>query len=194
MMAVTHLGIRFRPAALLLLLAGCAWPQSHSGAPPRFEDYPASEIYTGTLASPKVATSLAQNYADQIRDGVEKGHGVFRDGQELRGPNFAGDLIVIQWPCGAPCVGMAVVDARAGEVYYPPISFDGIGARSFHLPLLMIGDSVPQNPEVQFRPNSRLMIIKATANQSGRHLSFTYYFLWRKSRWTLLRRVPLYSR
>ena len=53
---------------------------------------------------------------------------------------------MIQWGCGAPCMRMSMVDARTGELYYPPISFNGVGARSFDLPLLTVGKSVPQNP------------------------------------------------
>jgi hypothetical protein len=174
---------------LFLLLAVCGWAQTHSGAQPRFEDYQTVEMFTGTPAALKLATPLEQKYADQIRDGVEKGYGVFRDGKERKGPNFAGNLVVIQWGCGAPCMRMAVVDARTGEVYCPPISFIGAGAPSFDLPLLTIGDSVPQNPEVQFRLNSKLMIVKATPSQAGRHPSYTYYFLWQQDRWTLLQRV-----
>jgi hypothetical protein len=185
---VAHPVIRIRLAALLLLLVGCAWPQTHSSALPRFEDYPAREIYAGTLAAPKLATPLEQTYADRITVGV--------DAEGKKGPNFAGDLIVIQWSCGAPCVRMAVVDARSGEVHNPPISASGIGAWSFDLPLLTAGYSYSQNPEVRFRPNSSLMIVKATPNwwSPRRHPSFTYYFLWRQNRWTLLRKVPLDSR
>jgi len=190
MNVLAHSEIRVRAAALFLV-AGCVWAQTRSGAPPRFEDYPASEIFSGTPTAPKLAPPAEQSYAEQIRDGVEKGYGVFRDSKEQRGPNFAGNQIVIQWGCGAPCLRMAIVDARTGDVYYPPISINGVGARSFDLPLLMIGDSVPQNPEVQFRLNSSLMIINATPNQSGRQPSYTYYFLWRQNRWTLLRKVPL---
>lgn len=86
---------------------------------------------------------------------------------------------------------MAIVDARTGEVHYPPISFNGLHAGSFDLPLLTIGNSVPQNPEVQFRHDSSLMIIKATPSQSDQHASYTFYFLWRQNRWTLLRKVSL---
>jgi hypothetical protein len=187
---MTHLEIRI-PPIVLLVIAGCVWGQTRSPAVPRFEDYPTGAVFTGTPAKPKLATQAAQTYADQIRDGVEKGYGVFRDNKEQTGPNFAGSLVVIQWGCGAPCLRVAIVDAQSGDVYYPPISINGVGARSFDMPLLMIRDSVPQNPEVQFRPNSSLMIIKATANESGRHPSYTYYFLWRQNRWTLLRKVAL---
>jgi len=180
-------GNQFRPSALLLaFLAGCAWAQPDSAALPRFEDYPAGAILTATPVAPNL-TTLERRYADEIRDQYE----VIRDGQQ-RGPNFAGHFIVIQWGCGAPCMRMAIVDARNGDVHHPPISINGIGARSFDLPLLIFRDSVAQNPEVQFRPNSNLMIIKATPNNLARNpLAYTYYFLWRQNRWTLRRRVPL---
>jgi hypothetical protein len=190
MTLLTHRGIRIRSSASLLFLAGCAWAQTHREQL-RFEDYHVSEILTGTPAAPKLLTPLEQRYADQIRDGMEKGYGVFRDGKVQKGPNFAGNLVVIQWGCGAPCMRMAIVDARTGDVYYPPISLSGVGARSFDLPLLTRGDFVPQNPEVQFRLSSNLMIIKATPSQSGRHPSYTYYFVWRQNRWTLLRKMAL---
>jgi hypothetical protein len=121
---------------------------------------------------------------------VTKGHGVVRDGKEQKGPNFAGNLIVIQWSCGAPCLRMAIVDARTGRVYYPPISINGVRAHSFDLPLLTIDGSVPQNPEVQFSLNSNLMVVKATPSRSASH-PYTYYFLWQKDRWVLLRKARL---
>jgi len=125
--------------------------------------------------------------------GVEKGWGVDKDGnaQGRPGPNFAGSMIVVQWSSGAPGIDMAMVDAQTGVVYYPPISFHGVGAASFDLPVLTVGLSVSRNPDIEFRLNSRLMVIKATPTQTRQHPSYTYYFLWQDSRWTLLRRVPL---
>jgi hypothetical protein len=177
-------------ASLVLLLASFGWGQSRSGTLPGFDDNPVREIFAGTPAAPKLLAGM-QSYADQIRDGVERGYGVFRGGKEEKGANFAGHLIVIQWGCGSPCMRMAVVDARTGDVYYPPISFDGVGAQSFDLPLLTLPDSVPQNPVVQFRLNSGLMIIKASPSQLGHHDPYGYYFLWHMNQWMLLRRAPL---
>jgi hypothetical protein len=194
MTVLAYRGPRICFGSLFLLLAGRIWAQTHSNALPRFEDYPATETFAGRPVTPKLATPLDQRYSNQIRDGVENGYGVFRDGKEQKGPNFAGTWIAIQWGCGTPCLRMAIVDARSGDLYYPPFSINGIGARSFDLPLLMIGDSLPQNPEVEFQPNSNLMIIKATPNRAGRHPSYTYYFLWRQKRWTLLRKVRLTER
>jgi hypothetical protein len=146
---------------------------------------------------PKLKASLDQSSGDVqrslgevIRDGVEKGWYVFRDGKEQAGPNFGGNLIVIQWPCGAPCLRMAIVNARTGDVYYPPITATG-ATESFDLPLLTLGNHVSRNPDIQFRADSNLMVIKATPQQSLSHRSFTYYFLWNRDQWTLLRREPL---
>jgi hypothetical protein len=99
-------------------------------------------------------------------------------------------MIVIQWPCGAPCLRMAIVNARTGDIYYPPITIAGT-VENFSLLLLSVGNSVSRNPSVEFRLNSRLMVIKATPVQSHSHPSFTYYFLWNRDRWSLLRRDPL---
>jgi len=133
---------------------------------------------------------VQRSFGEVIRDGVQKGWYVFRDGKEQPGPNFAGNMIAILWPCGAPCLRMAIVNARTGGIYYPPITFFG-AVENFGLPLLTVGNSVSRNPEVEFRLNSNLMIIKATPVQSLSHPSFTYYFLWNRNRWTLLRKDPL---
>jgi hypothetical protein len=130
-----------------------------------------------------------RSVGEVIRDGVQKGWGVFRDGKEQIGPNFAGNMIVIQWGCGAPCLRMAVVNAKTGDVYSPPIT--ATAGDRFSLPLLTVGNDVSRNPDVQFRLNSNLMIIKATPVESSSHPSFTYYFLWNRDHWTRLRRDPL---
>jgi hypothetical protein len=167
--------------------------QTRPGAPPRFEDYPANNIFTGTIAAPKLTTAVEQKYAEQIENGVEKGYGVFRDGKEQKGPNFASNLIVIQWPCGAPCLRVAIVDAQNGNVYYPPVSDWYSPAPDFALPLLAVGEAGIQNPEIEFRLDSDLMVLRATQDYLDlkRRLSFTYYFLWRQGHWTVLRKVPL---
>jgi hypothetical protein len=180
---------------VLLLLLLCTTALSQSSAPPQFEDYPATDSFSGTPAMPKLKTEVDQIVGDVhrslgevIRDGVQKGWGVFRDGKDQPGPNFAGHLIVIQWGCGAPCLRMAIVNARTGDVYSPPITAAG---NSFSLPLLTVGTHVSRNPDVHFRLNSKLMIINATPEESLSHPSFTYYFLWNRNRWTLLRRDRL---
>jgi hypothetical protein len=162
--------------------------QSASTQLPRFEDYPAGQIYKGPPAELKLDKPWTRMYATVIRDGVEY---AYSSDNPQKGANFAGHLIVVKWGCGAPCLRMAIVDAESGEIYYPPITFEGDGPQNFDLPLLSPPDSVSQNPEVQFRPNSNLIIIKATPSPSGNHPSYAFYFLWRRGQWTLLRKVPL---
>ena len=189
---VIHFGIA---TALLVLAASSATPQSGTDTSPRnlprFEDYAVSDIFQGTPAAPQIKTSRQREYRTRIREGVTKGWGVIREGKEQPGPNFAGNMIVVKWGCGSPCLMMAMVDARTGAIYDPPIASNGVGARNFMLPLLTVGQSVSRQPGVMFRPDSRLMIVRATPQQTERHPSYTYYFLWQDNRWTLLRRVLL---
>lgn len=187
-------GVNFLLAMpLALVLAIPAWPQTSGSQLPRFEDYPVGEIFTGTLADPKLTTPLERMYRTVIRQGVAKGWGVRRDGKETNvpGPNFAGNMIVVHWGCGVPCLSMALVHAKTGTIYYPPISSVGVGVRDFALPLLTPPQAVSRQPDVDFRLDSKLMIVKATPKQTWEHPSFTYYFLWQGDRWSLLRKVPL---
>jgi hypothetical protein len=103
-------------------------------------------------------------------------------------------MIVVQWSSGAPGLQMAMVDAETGEIYCPRISFHGIGATSFDLPLLTVGLSISRNPELQFRSDSRLFVIEATPRQTQQHPSYRYYFLWQDHRWTLLKASALEDR
>jgi len=180
--------------ALAVMLAGVlglsAGAQPPAPRPPRFEDYPAERIYNGAPAAPRIVTPMEQRYRTKIRDGVEKGWGVLRDGKEQNhpGPNFAGSMIVVEWGCGSPCLMMAMVDAVTGTVYGPPLSAAG----SFTLPLLSVGWSVPSNPEIAFRRDSRLMVIKATPDYTqADHHSYRYYYVWERNQWNLVHRERL---
>ena len=165
--------------ALALALAAPTWPQK--GKIPRFEDYPAKTIFKGPPAAPKLNKPLERMYQAKIHDALQK----------APGPNFAGKMIVVNWSCGTPCLQMALVDAETGAVFYPPLSALGSGSQNFLLPNLAPGSSPPQDPDVKYRLDSRLMIVSATPLESAQHASFTYYFLWQGSRFNLLKKVPL---
>ncbi len=156
--------------------------------PPRFEDYPADAVITGTLHSPNMVASSDERDIERIRAGVEKGRGVFHGSEEKKGINFAGQFILVQWNCGSSCVGMALVDAKSGAVFSPPDVSNC--APSFHLVNLANPGQVPLNPELQFRVDSNLLIIKSNG-RAGR--PYAFYYLWQGNRWTLLRQVPLVS-
>ena len=165
-----HVGVdsRFRNvglAGLLIPLLGTlhiAFAQSATTALPKFEDYPVNDVFERTPHQPTLTTPQQRLFRTRIREGVEKGWGVWINGewgkeQNRPGPNFAGHYIVIVWGCGAGCIEMAMSDAETGTVYGPPISEGG-----FALPMLVFPGSAGGAAELQYRKDSRLMIVNAT--------------------------------
>jgi hypothetical protein len=167
-------------------------PKAAAGQFPNFEDYPVGETFNGTPHPPILTTPQQRLFRTRIRDGVEKGWGVWINGewtkeQNKPGPNFAGHYIVISWGCGSACIRMAMTDAETGTVYSPPIS-EG----TFALPMLVFPNSAGSAADVQFRKDSRLMIVRATPHADHRGaIPYAFYFLWQRDHWTLLRRVPI---
>ena len=167
--------------------------QTHSTRLPTFEDYPVKEVFRGVPHPPILITPEQHHYRARIREGVEKGWGVWTNGkwgkeQNRPGPNFAGHYVVIVWGCGAPCLMMAVCDADSGAVYNPPLSAtDGLS-----LPLLVFPNSVGRDADLEYRRDSQLMIIKATPHWDRPNAqSYSFYFLLQDKQWKLLRRVPI---
>ena len=161
-----------RCAALVISTVGTlhvARSQQPANRVPRFEDYPVTEVFTRSPHSPISFTPEQRMFRTVIRQGVEKGWGVWINGewgkeQNRPGPNFAGHFIVIIWGCGSGCIEMAISDAATGVIYDPPVSEGG-----FTLPMLIFPNSVGRAPDTEWRRDSRLMIIKATphANRRG---------------------------
>ena len=79
---------------------------------PRLRDYPASDIFRGTPAAPVLATKEARMFRTELRR------------QAALGPKFAGHYTLALWGCGAGCANGAVIDARSGEVWFIPFSWD----------------------------------------------------------------------
>ena len=173
--------------AVLTLVAGCsAFPQSPRKAEPRLEDYPVTEIYKGAPATPVLVTAEQRQYRTRIRNGVMNGEGVWsgswKSPIKTSGPNFAGHYFVIRWGCGSDCLMMAVVDAKTGEVYDPPLS--GSGAE-LYVNMDMLGDR-----EIDFNPNSSLMVLR-NACRIARSECGVYYFNWQNDKFVLLKRVSI---
>lgn len=152
---------------------------------PRFEDYPVTEMFTGTPVVPILATSETRRYRTRIRNGVSKGSdvwiGSWKNPSNVAGPNFAGNYFVIRWGCGSQCLMMATVDAITGTVYEPPLSRKG----SLYVPLDNLGDG-----EIELRPNSSLLVLRdACSDFKNRDSCGTYYFNWKDNRFALLRFV-----
>ncbi|HYG09062.1 MAG TPA: hypothetical protein VD835_03710, partial [Pyrinomonadaceae bacterium] len=80
--------------------------------------------------------------------------------------------------CGTGCAQVAVVDARTGRVYWPPLEYTDIP----HAPE---GDPA-RHPN--FRPDSKLLVL-TRARYDGRGSYTAYYYLFDKNRFRLLRQA-----
>lgn len=154
-----------------------------SDSAPGFRDYQVSGIFQGQPAPPVLATDEQRRYRTRIRNGVLKGEGVWngswKNPIKPSGPNFAGHYLVIRWGCGSNCLMMAIVDARTGKVYNPPLS--GAGTE-LYVPMDMLGDR-----EIEFELRSSLMILR-NACKAARSECGVYYFNWRDNRFILVKR------
>jgi hypothetical protein len=106
--------------------------------------------------------------------------GSWKNPIKASGPNFAGHYFVIRWGCGSNCLMMAILDAKTGKVYDPPLS--GAGTE-LYVNMDMLGDK-----EIDFNPQSSLMILR-NACRIARSECGIYYFNWQNNRFTLLKRV-----
>lgn len=161
--------------------------QTAAATPPRFEDHPVSEVFTGKPAAPIIATSEERRYRTRIREGVLTGAGVWNGSWKSsikgNGPNFAGHHFIVRWGCGSQCVMMAIVDAKTGAVYSPPLSSAG----ALNVPL----DNL-SSMEVDFRPDSSLLILRDACRDSKNRASCgVYYFNWKDNRFSLVKFVSV---
>jgi hypothetical protein len=185
--------VNFICAAAMLSFLQSAAAQPRASPLPKFEDYPVKEVFDRNPHPPSLITPEQHRFRTRIREGVEKGWGVWIDGewgkeQNRPGPNFAGHYIVVVWGCGAPCLMMAISNAKTGAVYNPPLSWTG----GLALPLLVFPNSVGTDADVEYRRDSQLMIIKATPHSDRPDaIPYAFYFLWQGEQWSLLRRVPI---
>jgi hypothetical protein len=130
---------------------------------PRFEDFPEPEQFKGKPAAVRLATREARKYRTVISEGAREG------------PNFAGSYTLVEWGCGAGCVQFAVADAKTGAVFMPPFY---VGPRA-----LLEGETGEPEEPLQFRVDSKLLIVSGSRNEKGEGV---YYYKWDKNRLTLI--------
>jgi hypothetical protein len=143
---------------------------------PRFEDYPVTEVFTGSPAPPRLLKPEERRYRTVINNGVKKGYGVLEEpeGRERPGPNFAGQYIVVQWRCGTECFQYAIVDAKTGRIFQPPVPGE-------HQEYFDTG-------QLDFRLRSRLMIVKTNCVTGDPKRCDRDYFVWTDHRFQHLHR------
>ena len=131
---------------------------------PRFEDLPVSEQFKGKPAAVKLASPEARRYRTVIREGAGEG------------PNFAGHYTIVEWGCGAGCVQFAMVDAKTGSVFMPPFY---VGPCA-----LVEGETGEPEEPLQYRIDSRLLIVSGSRNEEGEGV---YYYKWDGKRLELIK-------
>jgi hypothetical protein len=157
--------------------------------PPRFEDYPVAKIFSGTPAAPVLDTAEARMFRTRIRDGVAKFGKPPLPLEEEAGEPFAGHYIVVQWQFGGPGMMGVMSEAVSGKLHHLPL-FDGLQSID-----LVRGDP-PCNywwgpGSIEFRKDSRLMIVEGSPERGTGKINYRHYFLWENEKWRLLDRVAM---
>ncbi|HEV2882593.1 MAG TPA: hypothetical protein VGX24_15060 [Pyrinomonadaceae bacterium] len=133
---------------------------------PHFSDYPVKEVYKGRVAPVVLDTKRARMFRSRLRE------------DSRQGVNFAGHYTVVFWGCGTGCAQVAVVDARTGRVYWPPLDYTDIPSPP---------DEDPAH-HPNFRPDSKLLVL-TRARYDGQGSYTAYYYLFDKNRFRLLRQA-----
>lgn len=129
---------------------------------PRFDDYPALPLFKGQNA-PLRLTRESREFKTRLREAAREK------------PNFAGHYIVARWGCGSGCLSGAFIDARSGRVYMLPFTI-----------VCCFGMDLDQDAErMEFRPDSKLLIIRGLLNEEGP--AGTRYYKWEGNRLVLLK-------
>jgi hypothetical protein len=155
----------FSPAADARAQGRGRAPRAAAGRPaPRFEDYPAGEIYRGRPAPVRLDSRRARMFRTRLRE------------DSRTGPNFAGHYTVVVWGCGTGCAQSAVVDARTGRVYFPPLEYHDIP------------DTEDERERARtFRLDSRLLVLtEGYYDGAGRYTA--HYYIFDNNRFRLLRK------
>lgn len=152
-------GLRFAVASIVFgIAANLALAASPAPAPvPQFDNFPAP-AWHGKVAATTIQSEQDHRFAARLR--------------ELSGkkPNFAGHYALSNWGCGASCTMTVAVDARTGETVW--------------LPFTVCCWDVDIDQPIEFRRNSKLVIVHGSRNETG---NGTYYYLFDQNRFTLLR-------
>jgi hypothetical protein len=118
---------------------------------PQFKEYAVFERYQGKRAAPRLTPGTsAWAFRTRIREAARQK------------PNFAGHYVLAAWGCGAECLSYAIIDVKTGAVH-----FDGMSVCCW------FSSALPEKPAdfepVDFRLNSRLVIMTGMLNEEGRN-------------------------
>jgi hypothetical protein len=148
----------------------CSAPFGRLLADSVFRAYPVREAPRRTKwAAPSVKTGQARLYRTVIRE------------EAKLGPDFAGHYKLVRIGCGAATVCVAMLDAATGKVSFPP---------KLKSATALLFDTGRIDVEIlNYRRNSRLLIVAGSPNEDERRTGLSYY-LWSAGELRLVRFVP----
>ena len=133
--------------------------------PPRFEDFPVTEIWKQPSAALKLTNKSERMFRTQLTNAAKES------------ADFAGHFAMAGWGCGSVCSAAALIDLKTGDVFQPPLATpNGIGWDRW----IMCPGSF-EGTGNEFQVESRLMIVRCGLNYSEllqKNIPDTCYFLW----------------
>jgi hypothetical protein len=124
----------------LLFAIGLAAVAAAAVASPRFDNFRATS-FSGRTGKVHLVDAKSFQYATILRDAAR------------RKPNFAGHYVLASWGCGASCTMSAAIDAKTGDVAW--------------LPFTVCCWEPNISEPLEFRQNSRLLIVHGGRNEQG---------------------------
>ncbi len=152
------------PKTLYLILAFAAHTALAQTAPPTFTDYPAPPEHLQTTHKALIRTPQSRRYATMLREAV------------THPPDFAGHYILATVGCGASCVLAAAIDAKDGTVVW--------------LPFTVCCWPLDITEPLEYKRNSRLLIVHGQRNEKGSNGSHVYALDPGKHRFVTLNKSP----
>ena len=125
---------------------------------PTFHDFSVARERVAHPARVQLADAKDKQYATRLREFAG------------RPPNFAGHFVLASWGCGASCVITAAINSQTGEVAWLPFT-------------VCCWDANVPKP-LDFRADSRLLIVHGSRNESG---GGTYDYTFDGKAFTLLK-------
>jgi hypothetical protein len=153
-----------RASCLILAVASCLRAQS-------FDQYAATENFTGKPAAPIFKTAADRAFRTAIREAAAKG------------PNFAGHYTIAEWGCGAGCVSIAMVDAKTGTIHRGPFRILAWTMMRYEGKYNANDDKFQQ---LEYRPDSRLLIARGCPEETN---CASYFWEWTGAQFRLIRKI-----
>lgn len=139
---------------------------------PKFDQFPATETFSGKPAVSILKRARDRLYRTMIRVEAEEG------------PNFAGRYKVALWGCGSSCNGGALVDEKTGEIFDLPFTYMGWGPGKFGDGAVGLAYGFEQ---VSIRKDSRLFVYRGCPEDDATRCG-AYYYEWTGIQFKLIKK------